>query len=217
MRLENPFGSELQEQNKVPVLDLHERFLEKMIEVWANVYKKSTKTVQFRIVSTIFFNFESISGQSMLQLIHPPTLTVVWSRGMIPALGAGGPGIKPRLDPFFIFNLIILNIVWKYSRWCSRRRCLIRCLSHTSTASTPSSEKIRLSAFRAATRLRKIWLANANRSCSVITISAQDGVILRYMILTMLRGSVAIHLRAPFAYFQSLFLPSNSTNSYGNS
>ena len=31
--LENPFGSELQEQNKVPVLDLHERFLEKMIEV----------------------------------------------------------------------------------------------------------------------------------------------------------------------------------------
>ena len=29
----------------------------------------------------------------------------VWSSGMIPALGAGGPGIKPRLDPFLNYLL----------------------------------------------------------------------------------------------------------------
>ena len=30
-----------------------------------------------------------------------------WSRGMIPALGAGGPGFKSRLGPFFLcFNTV---------------------------------------------------------------------------------------------------------------
>ncbi len=34
LSLENPFGSELQESNKVPVLDLHEKFLEKLVEIY---------------------------------------------------------------------------------------------------------------------------------------------------------------------------------------
>ena len=30
-----------------------------------------------------------------------------WSRGMIPALGAGGPGFKSRLSPVYLENTIL--------------------------------------------------------------------------------------------------------------
>ena len=33
-----------------------------------------------------------------------------WSRGMIPALGAGGPGFKSRLSPYIVLNLKYKNI-----------------------------------------------------------------------------------------------------------
>ena len=37
---------------------------------------------------------------------------VVWSSGMIPASGAGGPGFNPRLDPCFMFVPIVDEFVW---------------------------------------------------------------------------------------------------------
>ena len=36
---------------------------------------------------------------SSINLISPCSKAAQWSRGMIPALGAGGPGFKSRLSP----------------------------------------------------------------------------------------------------------------------
>ena len=41
----------------------------------------------------------SYSLKNCLQRWPPITPTAQWSRGMIPALGAGGPGFKSRLSP----------------------------------------------------------------------------------------------------------------------
>ena len=47
---------------------------------------------------------------------------VVWSSGMIPASGAGGPGFNPRLDPCFMF-------VPKVDEFVRCRRLKVVCLN----------------------------------------------------------------------------------------
>ena len=39
----------------------------------------------------------------------------MWSRGMIPASGAGGPGFKSRLSPDFYYFLIVINLKFTFA------------------------------------------------------------------------------------------------------
>ena len=100
----------------------------------------------------------------------------VWSRGMIPPLGGGGPGFNPRYRPVLeVSNIIrlVYDIHWKFVNVTIVKRLLIS-IQYQINASTNSYSYVLMRYQCSSDVSSYVWPVKIRRYCTSITNKNDD-------------------------------------------